>query len=317
MASLPEKSIALLAHSQRTRDMGPTRDPDWVIFGLNNIYRFTPPLHVAMQIHTPDYLAAHPAYSKEDLRWLETFQGPIVAQKRYPQWPASFPMPMGPKHRVNRDTLRNAPRYEPAASCPEGCDGKNIRHRFPRVPQTSTMGYMMELAIMWIEQGEFPGSLGEKCRPAARFGLWGFDTLDDYSTQGPQGAYLAAEADRAGIELVIPQASGFLREPFTYGYEAKKNALRRRQIDTRKAELMGAAQQLGAKAAQKQQELAQLQQRQLVYQAQLQENDYQRKNWTIDFDEDDPYAPGADGRVRSLNGNAPVVLDQMEPVELA
>ena len=301
--TLPEKSIALLAHSQRTRDMGPTRDPDWVIFGLNNIYRFVPPPHIEMQIHTPEYLAAHPAYSKEDLRHYETMQSPLVAQRQYPQWPTSFPMPLGLRHRVGE-------------SCPLGCTKDTLRHRFPRVPWTSTMAYMIGLAILWIEQGAFPGSLGEKCVPARRFGLWGFDTLDDYSTQGPAAAYLFAEADRIGIDVMIPSASGFLREPFTYGYEAKKNASRRRQIDTRLAELAGARAQLAQKLGQRQQEMAQLQQRLLTYDAQIQENQYQRKNWTIDFDDDDRNLPDADGKVRSLNGNLGEVIQMGQLAEL-
>lgn len=308
--TISEKSIALLAHSQRTRDMGPLHDPDWIIFGLNNIYRFVPPLHIAMQIHTPEYLAAHPAYSKEDIRYYETVKVPVVAQKRYPQWPTSFPMPIGPKHnKFDPYAIRNATIYAPADSCPLGCDGRNLRHRFPAVPWTSTMAYMMGLAVLWIEQGEFPESLGDQCRPARRFGLWGFDTLDDYSTQGPAAAYILAEAQRSGIEVVVPAASGFLKEPFTYGFEAKKNAMRRRQIDTRKAELMGARQQLAQKLGQKQQELAQLQQRLMVYDAQIQENDYQRRNWTIDFDDEDPYSPDANGKVRSLNGNLPIAIE--------
>lgn len=274
--SLPEKSIALLAHSKRTLDLAPVRDPEWVTFGLNNIYRFVPAVNVAIQIHTPEYLAAHPAYSKEDLRYYETLKDtPVIAQQHFPAWPTSEPMPIA-----------------------------RLQERFPRVPWTSTMAYMMGLAILWIEDGAFPGSLGEKCRPARRFGLWGFDTLDDYSTQGPAAAYLVAEADRAGIECVIPKASGFLRQPFLYGYEAKKNALRRRQIDTRIAELQQARQQLAAKLGQKQQEISQLQQRVLVYDAQILENQYQRKNWTVDFDDEaDGYLPDADGKVRSLGGN--------------
>ncbi len=288
--TLPEKSIALLAHSQRTRDLGPTHDPDWITFGLNNVHRFIPPMNIGMQIHTPEYLAAHPAYSKEDLRYYETCEIPIVAQRHYPQWPTSFPMPLGVKHRVG-------------VVCPIGCTGDTLRHRFPRVPWTSTMAYMIGLAILWIEQSAFPESLGQQCRPARRFGLWGFDTLDDYSTQGPAAAYLIAEADHAGIECVVPQSSGFLREPFTYGFDSKKNALRRRQIDSRLAELQGVLRQLDQKIGARQGEMQQLMQRKIAYEAQISENQYQRKNWTFDFDEDDAYLPDADGRVKSLNGN--------------
>src|SRR3989442_3763710 len=124
------RSIALCAHSMRTRDLAPVNDEQWIIFGLNNLHRFIPKGHLWIQVHSPDYLAAHPAYSKEDVRFYETLQIPLYATQRWPQWPTSTPIPLD-----------------------------RLRARFPRVSWDSTMLYMVGLAILMIEDGHFPGDL--------------------------------------------------------------------------------------------------------------------------------------------------------------
>ncbi len=263
-----EKSIALVAHSQRTRDVGPWNNDDWFVLGLNNVHRFIPKIDALIQIHTPEYLGAHPAYSKEDMRLYEMTAVPVIAQKHYDQWPSSIALPL------DRLQERYGKRH---------FGGSDVG-----TPWVSTMTYMVGLAMLWIEEGEFPEPFREKFRPSKRFGMWGFDSLDDYKQQGPSVAFLCGLAYARGIEVVIPKASGFLRQPWLYGYEAKANGQRRRQIDTRKAEIEGGMKQLQQKLAGTQNALQQLQQRFIQMQSALAENQWQRENWTEDFDDDDP-----------------------------
>lgn len=278
-----EKSIALVAHSQRTRDVGPWGNDDWFVLGLNNVHRFVPRIDCLIQIHTPEYLAAHPAYSKEDLALYETTKIPVIAQRHYDQWPSSIPMTLG------------------ALECRYG---KNKPGNSLGTPWVSTMTYMAGLAMLWIEEGEFPEPFRDRYKPARRFGMWGFDSLDDYAQQGPSVAFLAGIAYARDIEFIIPKASGFLRQPFLYGYEAKANALRRRQIDTRKAEIEGGLKQIKQKIDQRNSEMAQLQGRAMGMQAALAENEWQRVHWTEDFDDDSPAATGP-------NANAQMALSRV------
>lgn len=259
------KHIALVAHSQRTRDIGPWNNDDWFVFGLNNIHRFIPKLDMLIQIHERSYLASHPAYSKEDLTFYEQTKLPVITLRHEQGWPTSQPMPI--------DELDA--RY-----------GKIIPNSDMGTPWVSTMTYMVGLAMLWIEKGEFPEPYKDKFVPSRTFGMWGFDALDDYSQQGPSIAFLAGICYARGINFVIPKSSGFLREPFRYGYENRANAMRRRQIDTRNAELQAGKKQLEQKIAQRNAEMQQLQTRVISMQSQIEENNYQRKNWTDDFDDD-------------------------------
>jgi hypothetical protein len=254
-----KRSIALCAHSQKTRDLAPITDDNWVIFGLNNLHRFVARGHLWIQIHSPEYLARHPAYSKEDIAFYESMQITLFAQKHYPQWPTSTPLPL-----------------------------ERLRQRFPRIEWDSTMCYMVGLAVLMIEDGEFPGELGKVALPERRFGMWGLDMLDNYAQQGPNVGYLIGQAEAVGIEVVVPSGAGFFRRGYTYGFEEKAIGKRRTQLDTREAELTGLKQQVVAKSANLQNEINVINQRILALDGAIEENKYQRRNFVPEDDERAP-----------------------------
>lgn len=254
-----EKSIALGAHSMRTRDLLPVNDDEWIIFGLNNLHRFIPRGHLWIQCHSPEYLAKHPAYSKEDITFYESMKIPLFTNKVYPQWPTSTRIPI-----------------------------ERLQQKWPRINWDSSMCYMVGLSILMIEEGWFPGDLNDECVPAKRFGMWGLDMLDNYAKQGPNVAYLISYADHVGIEVVVPRQAGFFRRTWIYGFDEKAIGQRRSQIETRKVELNTSLQQLNAKAQGLTGELNNINQRIIALQAAMGENEYQLKNWVLEDDEVSP-----------------------------
>lgn len=252
-------SIALGAHSLRTRDLGPWKDDDWLVFGLNNLHRFVPRGHMWIQIHSPEYLANHPAYSKEDIGFYQTMNIPLFAQKHYPQWPTSIPMPKN-----------------------------ELKKLFPRITWDSTMLYMAGLAVYMIRENWLPAPLNEGHTLEKRFGMWGLDMLDNYAKQGPNMGYLIGQAEAWGIEVVVPSQSGFFRRTWDYGYDEKEIGKRRSQLETRKTELGTSLQQLSVKSQSMTAELNSINQRIIATQAAIGENDYQLKNFVM---EDDEVAP--------------------------
>lgn len=288
MAERKQVGIAMVAHSLRTRDMAPFNSDEWIIFGLNNVQRYIPGGSLWCQIHSPEYLASHPAYTDEDRKFYETMQIPLFAQKHYAHWPTSIPLPV--------DALRA---------------------RWPRMPWNSTMAWMLGVSLLMIEQGEFPAGtdLAQKAVPDKRVAFYGFDTLDDYSEQGAPMAYLVAAAELVlGVEVTIPKGSGFLRQPYLYGFEDKEARKRRTAALARREELKNLRKQIGGKAERIAAENNHLKLRMAALQGAEEENAYMLKNWLPEDLELQPLAdqahldPTVAGaiKVQSLAGNKPV-----------
>lgn len=251
VADRPKVGIASIAHSLRTRDMAPFNSDEWIIFGLNNVHRYIPGGSLWMQIHTPEYLASHPAYTDEDRKFYETLQIPLFAQKHYAHWPTSLPLPI-----------------------------EEMEAKWPRMPWNSTMAYMLGVSLLMIDKGEFPAPLNQHAVPDKRVAFYGFDTLDDYSEQGAPMAYLVSYAENVmGVEVVIPKGSGFLRQPYRYGYEDKEARKRRTAALARREEIKLLQKQLTGKYETFKQNADHLQRRLDALQGAREEVEGWVKNW--------------------------------------
>jgi hypothetical protein len=88
------KRVAIVGFSAVTRDAAPYDDPSFEIWGLNQLYRFTPRFDRWFELHTREVFLADTVRDTNYLAWLQTAPVPIYMIERFPDIPTSVRFPI-------------------------------------------------------------------------------------------------------------------------------------------------------------------------------------------------------------------------------
>lgn len=211
------RKIAVLGYTKH-RDQAPFADPDWAIWGLNDLYY------------------EMPATPVERIRWFQIHQWERPTIPARPKSVGDFsggpPHPRDPNH-VNwlRETAKACPVYLMKAQ-PEVPDAlvlprEEIYQYFrdatgrPIKYFTNTISWMIAMAVMELA----PRENGFRALEGATIGVWGVDMMvsggagSEYGYQRPSCEFLLGWAAGAGIGIHVPDESELLKSAFDYGDE--------------------------------------------------------------------------------------------------
>ena len=227
--------IAIIGFTDHKR-LAPFANPEWGIWGLNDLYLDIPPVpHARVR-----WFQIHP--------WLEKGNGKFDP---YPDSMMDFgegpPHPRDPQH---PKWLAEAAKYIPVY----------MFERRPEVPDavvvdkeavyayfddgmgepikyfTNSITWMVGLAIMELA----PASNGKHALKGAELGIWGVDMMmgggpgSEYGYQRPSCEWLIGWARGAGIKLQMPVESDLCKTAYQYGEGGSSNAYRQRLTAKRK-----------------------------------------------------------------------------------
>lgn len=200
------KKIALCGFASSSRHRMPFDDPDWIIVGLNQLYRHIPRLDVQVDIHAnwrEDNVEGtdHP-------RWLAQCGVPVVMVHREADVPTAV---RNPKEAL--DTYFDCT-YATSTVAHElrlflyEIDQEVQR----RLRETPTNGHATALDVYQLARSIY----GEYA-----IGIFGIDLIvgTEYEHQRQCAEFWIGEAEGRGINIVIPPESALLKQLWCYGYE--------------------------------------------------------------------------------------------------
>lgn len=200
------KKVAIVGYSM-TRDMAPYNDPEWEIWGLNDLYQHIPRYNRWFQIHTANevhrrYLECPDSRHDWDQHFevLKQMECPIYMQEVHPEIPNSKKFPLEEMFDHFGECFTN----------PE--HAKYF---------TNSISFMIAMAIY------------EGFNEIHVYGVDMATTFNDgeYSMQRPSCEFWLGMAAGRGIKLFIPDQSDLLKTRFLYGYEdEKKHAFEKKVI---------------------------------------------------------------------------------------
>ena len=212
-APAPRKKIAVCGFAASSRALAPFDDPEYEIWGLNQLYRHIPRATRWFDIH-------------------ENWREDNVEGTDHPAWLAEFP---GPVYMTDR---------QPAVST-------SVRYPLERVIAqvagtdyfTSTVAFMLGLAVLEIDgqvEAEVdalgPADSADLARDVRKMrrwlsdryaereiGIYGIDLVvgDEYVKQKQCVEFLLGIAQARGITIRIPPMSALLKSLWRYGYETE------------------------------------------------------------------------------------------------
>lgn len=177
------KKLAIVGFATSSMYSAPFDDPEWVILGLNQLYRHIPRADAWCDIHSnwADYAAM--VEGTDHVKWCAEAPIPIIMIDRDPRLPTSIRFPIERLAAIAPD----AP--------PWALDFF-----------TSTISF----EIAWaIDQG------------FTTIGLWGVDLIvgTEYFYQKDCASFWLGTANGLGINIVLPQETALLKHQYRYGYE--------------------------------------------------------------------------------------------------
>jgi hypothetical protein len=187
--SLGRSKVALVGFASTTRLLAPFQDPNFEIWGINQLYKHIPTWHRLFDMHSPEHIAAVPG-GHERLDFLRKLPGPddpkygpVYMPEHYDEIPASVAIePTALQRRLlgDQDDLQG-PYF---ASGP---------------------GYMMAVAI----------DAGFR-----EIHLYGIDLLDseEFTYQRPNLEFWIGVAKGRGIKVYVPKQSALLKASYLYGF---------------------------------------------------------------------------------------------------
>ena len=188
-AQKKRKKVAIVGCAD-SKDLAPFNNPEYEIWGVNNLYAFIPPgsAHRWFEIHQIEFngqsfirrgkLAFRGKPITEYLAEINSLGIPIYMQKHWPNIPNSVPYPL-------KEVIAKLGGYF-----------------------TNTISYMIALAI--YEGFE-------------RIDIYGVDMAVDseYYYQRPSCEYFIGVARGMGIEVYIPPQADLMKTRFLYGFQEK------------------------------------------------------------------------------------------------
>ena len=227
------QKIAIIGFTDH-RKQAPFSNPDWKIWGLNDLYMDLPPI-------PNDRLSWFQVHS-----WHERGDGKFAPlQESIVDFGEGPPHPRDPNHVAwLRDAATKIPLYmmEARPEVPDAIviDKERVLKYFedgygqPIRYVTNSISWMIALAIMELAP-DGPGSVVE----GAEIGIWGVDMMmgggpgSEYGYQRPSCEFFIAWARGLGIKVVIPVESDLCKTAYLYG-EGLHNPYRKRLIARRK-----------------------------------------------------------------------------------
>lgn len=205
----PRKKIAVCGFAASSRMLAPFDDPEWEIWGLNQLYRHIPRETRHFDIHAnwrEDNVEGtdHP-------RWLAECGMPVYMTQTEPSIPTSVRYPI-----------------ERAIAQVAGCDYF-----------TSTVAFMLGLAVLEIDaqvEREFNShpapegaTIADVRAQVARayaereIGIYGIDLIvgTEFDWQKACVEYILGLANARGITVRIPPQSALLKQRWRYGYQTE------------------------------------------------------------------------------------------------
>lgn len=187
----PRKSVAIVGFAASSKHLAPYDDPEFSIWGVNQLYRHIPRASRWFDIHVNwnEYVVE----GTDHAGWIRDAPIPTYMTETVQGLPNSVKFPLArlvQHHPFTRFALKDL----------EGKDDKNPLYF------TSTIAYMMALAI---EEG------------FQRIGLYGIDLIvgQEYDYQKACAEFWIGVAHGKGIQVDIPPTSALCKTAWLYGYE--------------------------------------------------------------------------------------------------
>ncbi len=209
------KKVAILGFTE-TWKLAPFDDPEFEIWGLNELYQFIPRWDRWFEIHSRAAYEADKKRIDDHVGRLKQMTCPIYMQQHWEDIPNSVPYPL--------DAVSKA-FPNPA--------GDSWRPYL-----TNSISYMIALAIL--------ENVGE-------IHIYGVDMSHDteYGHQKPSCEYYVGVAQGRGIKVYVPPQADLLKTVFLYGFEEEQAIGFDQKLHQRLAEYKGKLVQLQADTAQR------------------------------------------------------------------
>lgn len=237
-----KKKVAIVGFAPSSRDLAPFNDPDWEIWGLNDVYQFIPRWDVWFQLHEMKWFYPEVDESVRDKNhygWLKEQTKPVYMVDQFPEIPACIKYPKDEMVAKYGDYF------------------------------CSSVSWMLALAI---EMGyETIGVWGIDMAVST--------TEDEYSRQRPSCEYFLGIAQGKGIEVIIPRQSELLKTKTLYGFEWEKSDTFSRKMLLHKKELQGQLAGFQQKKAEAQQTIAMCDAHINYTSGAIENNNYVMTNW--------------------------------------
>lgn len=201
------KKVAIVGFASSTMEQAPYGDQAWEIWGMNQLYRFTPRLTRWFEIHA-DYLFDM-APGTDYAGWLAACPVPVYMATKNPAVPQAIAYPIN--QMIDEFGLATMRIDDKLAA------EKGYFH--------SSVDYMLALAI----------SEGFE-----EIGVWGVDMAHDteYVYQKPSASFWLGVARGRGIKLALPSVSALLSsQGYRYGMDPEPSQEVMNQLKARQAAL--------------------------------------------------------------------------------
>ena len=174
--------IGIVGFATTHRFEAPFADPEWEIWGMNQLYRHIPRADRWFEIH--ENWDEHVVEGTDHAKWLREAAIPVYMVKTHEAFPWSVRYPIEELNILYSDYW------------------------------TSSIAFMMGLAIWELEK--LPGPPESK-----EIGLWGIDLIveDEYFYQKACAEYFIGIACGKGFKVTIPTSSALCKAGYRYGYE--------------------------------------------------------------------------------------------------
>lgn len=175
----PRRKVAIVGFASSTRDSAPFTDPDWLIIGLNQLYRWIPRADLWAEIHHREMFLRDQVRepSTTYLDWLRRCPVPILMCDRQPDIPMSVRYPLERACKVGRDYF------------------------------TSTPAFLVAWALLQPDIEEI-GLWGIDLIVGR-----------EYDYEKPCLEYWLGVAEARGVTVTLPSASAVLKQLYRYGYQ--------------------------------------------------------------------------------------------------
>lgn len=237
----PRKKIALVGFAASSRDMAPLDDPEWVVVGMNQLYRhlksrkYKNHLNEAQDRHPDAWFEIHEAYMEavvpgtDHEGWLRECGIPVFMTRTLPNLPTSVRFPI--------DRLIS-----------------KFHDYF-----TSTVAHMVAWAVDYIDEkveadlkkfaakADSAATAWDAIRLAHELygqwsiGVYGIDLVvgEEYTWQRPCAEFYLGQALARNIRVHIPKPSALLKQRYRYGYEMEpSDLLRDSDFERRRVQLV-------------------------------------------------------------------------------
>lgn len=212
------KKIAICGFASSTRHYFPVDNPEWIVVGLNQIYRHSPRFDVHFDIHS--YWEEDNVDGTDHPKWIRECGIPVFMAERYAESPTSVRYPI-----------------------------ERLIAKYGLDYFTSTVSFELAWAIDYIEQQVTKRLEGESVTPATMralfseytIGIYGIDLIvgTEYEVQKACVEFYVGMATALGITMHIPPECALLKQMYRYGYqrEADTGLMKLSELSDRHAEI--------------------------------------------------------------------------------